>query len=185
MSAGSSVCALTIASIAALAAVALSGCESAPDRLNAPPQGQSDRPSWMQADYARMVDTAMLTERSMSAVHFVPGSGELNSIGVRRLNRYATLLKVYGGPLHYDGIEEPEELATARVEQIRSYLVASGVGPDHFSVDVALAGGSNMRAHEASIIREGTIATTKKQDAFSEEMMKVDVMNAPEVMRGK
>ena len=66
-----------------MAVVVVAGCEQPVERLNAPPQGQTDRPSQLQEDYVRMADNAMLADRSMSAVHFVPGTNELNSLGVR------------------------------------------------------------------------------------------------------
>lgn len=141
------------------AALVMAGCEGPPQRLNAPPQGQSDVPSDLQDNYVRMGDNALLNERSMSPVHFVSGSGELNSLGVRRLKRYATLLKVYGGELHYDGIEDKPELADQRVYQIQQYLLASGVGPDFVAVSVGCAGGSGMNAAESGDVRLGLTAT--------------------------
>lgn len=146
----------TVAVAVSLAAVGLmAGCQGAAERLNAPPQGQSDRPAEMQDTYARMVDNAMLAERSMSPVHFVPGSSELNSLGVRRLNRYATLLKVYGGNLCYDGIEDSPELAEQRLYQMQQILLASGVGPDQVSLQVGVAGGRGMSDLEADEARKG------------------------------
>jgi len=141
------------------AALLAAGCGGPAARLNAPPQGASERPSDMQDNYVRMVDNAMLAERSMSPAHFVPGSAELNALGVRRLNRYATLLKVYGGPLHYDGLEDDEELAEQRVDKIEQFLTAAGVGPDNFTVDVAVAGGRGMRGVESSEVRRGLSPT--------------------------
>lgn len=149
----------------------LAGCEGPPDRLNAPPQGQSDMPSEMQDNYVRMADNAMLSERSMSPAHFVPGTSELNSLGVRRLNRYATLLKVYGGPLHYDGVEDEKEVADQRVYRIEQYLVSAGVGPDLFSVDVAPAGGKGMQGTESAEIRRGLAATEKTVQASQTQIL--------------
>lgn len=148
----------TIASLFS-AALLLAGCEGPPERLNAPPQGQSDQPSALQDNYVRMVDNALLNERSMSPVHFVPGSVELNASGARRLKRYATLLKVYGGELNYDGVDDPPALAEQRVLQIRDFLTAEGVGPDQVTVAVAVAGGRGMRSGEAEAARAGMTAT--------------------------
>lgn len=154
-----------------LATSLLAGCEGPPERLNAPPQGQSDQPAEMQDNYARMVDNALLNERSMSPVHFVPGSTELNSLGVRRLKRYATLLKVYGGQLNYDGVEDEKELADDRVEQITQYLVSCGVGPDNFTVAVGPAGGRGMRSAESDEIRRGLTPPAAKVAAAQERIM--------------
>jgi hypothetical protein len=163
----------------------IAGCEGAAERLNAPPQGQTDRPSELQDNYARMVDGALLSERSISPAHFVPNTTELNGVGVRRLNRYATLLKVYGGPLHYDGLTDCEELANKRMDRIRDYLVSAGLGPDHFKVDLAVAGGGQFKASEAGIIRDGTTPVSKKDDAVSVEKMKEDAMTPGGITNGQ
>ncbi len=162
-----------------VSAAYLSGCASAGDRLNAPPQGQTDHPSELQDNYVRMADNALLNERSISAVHFVPGSVELNSLGVRRLNRYATLLKVYGGQLHYDGLDDEESFAKQRIEHIKDYLVASGVGPDNFSVDWGIAGGNDMRGSEASIARTGTSVSSVSTDARTIDRSRKDIIEGP------
>lgn len=165
--------------MAAIVCVAfLAGCGSPTERLNAPPQGHSDCPSPLQDNYARMVDNAMLNERSISPVHFVPGTTELNALGVRRLNRFATLLKVYGGPLHYDGLDDEEVFANQRIERIKDYLLACGVGPDNFHVDWAMAGGCDMRAGEASIARTGTMASSLPTEARSIERSRRDMTEA-------
>lgn len=157
---------------ALLAAILLpAGCEGPPERLNAPPQGQSDRPAELQDTYARMADNALLNERSMSPAHFVPGSTELNSLGARRLKRYATLLKVYGGELTYDGVEDSEEMAEHRVGQIKQYLVACGLGPDNFTVAVGPAGGRGFRAGEAEETRKGLTPPAEKVAAAQERII--------------
>lgn len=152
-------------------AVLVAGCETAPDRLNAPPQGQTDRPSKLQDNYARMVDGALLNERSMSPAHFVPGSAELNSLGVRRLNRYAALLKVYGGEMNYDGVDDTPELAEQRVYQIEQFLLSSGVGPDLVSVAVGPAGGKGFRGTESSEARIGLTASAGRAEEAQKQML--------------
>jgi hypothetical protein len=153
------------------ATVLLAGCETPPDRLNAPPQGQTDRPSELQDNYVRMVDNALLNERSMSPAHFVSGSAELNSLGVRRLKRYATLLGVYGGELNYDGVEDKPELIEQRVYQIEQFLAAAGVGPDFVSVGVGPAGGRGMHAYESEEARRGLTATAADVKAAQARML--------------
>ena len=129
------------------------GCQRPPDRLNAPPQGHSERPNELQDPYVHMTDNAMLEDMSMSAVHFVPHCSELNALGVRRLKRYADILKIYGGTLRYDGMEDAEALAKGRMKQIEGYLVAQGVDPDAMEVVSAMAGGAGMDANEAILVR--------------------------------
>ncbi len=127
-----------------------------PTRTNAPPQGQSPTQHRLHEHYIRMTDNALLADMSMSAVHFVPRTAELNALGVRRLMRHASILKVYGGTLRYDGTEADRELRKDRVEQIREFLVASGLEPDQFDVEQGMAGGSGIAATEALGIRKAT-----------------------------
>jgi hypothetical protein len=102
-----------------------------------------------------MTDNALLAEGSLSSDHFVPRSDELNSLGVRRLTRYAEFLKVYGGSLCYDGADEGG-LRQKRLDQIESFLLACGVESGTFTVNTGYAGGMGLAATEASAIREKT-----------------------------
>lgn len=130
------------------------GCGRPPARLNAPPQGHSEQPHALQEPFVHMTDNALLEEMSVSPAHFVPHAAELNALGVRRLKRYATLLKVYGGTLRYDGTDEPESLVTQRLERVKGLLIAEGVEPTRFDLAAGLAGGSTMNAKEAITIRQ-------------------------------
>lgn len=129
------------------------GCQSPPERLNAPPQGHSGRPHELQDPFVHMTDNALLEDMSISAVHFVPHCSELNALGVRRMKRYAEILKIYGGTVRYDGLEDAEALAKGRMEQIQGYLVAQGVDSDAMEVVRAAAGGKGMDSNEAILIR--------------------------------
>jgi hypothetical protein len=101
---------------ALLLTVAVGACTQPSKRLNAPPQGHTCHPSDMQTFYTPMVDQAMLSDMSMSSVHFVPHQSELNANGVRRLERYATIMKTYGGTLRYDGVDEGEQIQRDRIQ---------------------------------------------------------------------
>src|SRR5262245_19635546 len=92
-------CVLLTLSIAAL----LSGaCDNRFRRLNAPPQGESERPAQLQPFFANMVDNATLSDMSLSDPHFIPHTGELNGTGTTRLDRMSTLLGTYGGTVRYE-----------------------------------------------------------------------------------
>jgi hypothetical protein len=127
-------------------------------RLNAPPQGATDseKANKMQEQYVYMTDNAMLEDMNMSSVHFVPHNSELNSLGVRRLKRFAAILQVYGGVLRYDGSERDKDLRTDRMEQMKTFLASSGVAPDRFSVTEDIAGGEGISGTEAVMIRSGS-----------------------------
>ncbi len=153
------------------------GCTSPSERLNAPPQGQTDHPAALQDSFVRMNDNALLAERSMSPAHFVPGTNELNTIGVRRLMRYATLLKVYGGSLAYDGVQDPKAISEKRVDQIASFLAAAGVGPDNVKVELALAGG-RQQAIEASQARDASRIVSDKGRTWTYQEAQKRVLDA-------
>ncbi|GMU20822.1 MAG: hypothetical protein AMXMBFR13_09180 [Phycisphaerae bacterium] len=153
-----------MAAIAALVTTCI-GCTEPPERLNAPPQGKTERPNVMQDQYIYMHDNAMVTEMSMSPAHFVPHSSELNSLGARRLCRYADMFKECGGgTLHYDGFDDPETLGHDRREQIKAFLVSAGVAPGTFEVEPGLAGGRMLRADEAGKIRDFTSFSVQQQE---------------------
>ncbi len=131
-------------------------CQEPSERLNAPPQGYSERPHPMQDTFAYMVDNALLEDMSVSAVHFVPHQAELNALGARRLIRYVSILQAYGGKLRYDGIEDSAELAAGRLDEVKAFLLAEGLEPDRVELVRDLAGGRGMNAAEAILIRETT-----------------------------
>jgi uncharacterized membrane protein YgcG len=141
---------------ALLLTVAVGACTQPSKRLNAPPQGHTCHPSDMQAFYTPMVDQAMLSDMSMSSVHFVPHQSELNANGVRRLERYATIMKTYGGTLRYDGVDEGEQIQRDRIQRIEDYLANAGVPRDSYRVESGLAGGRGMNAEESIKIRHAT-----------------------------
>jgi len=135
----------------------MSGCaDPTVGRMNAPPQGHTAHKNPLADTYVHMRDNVLLADMSMSSVHFVPHSMELNSLGVYRLKRYAAILKVYGGTLRYDGAETEEELKANRMGQVRQYLVACGLDADQFEVEAGMAGGAGLKGTEAVNVRKAT-----------------------------
>lgn len=134
----------------------LIGCQEPSERLNAPPQGTSEHQHSLSENFVHMQDNAMLSEMCISSSHFVPHTTELNTLGLRRLNRYAEILDVYGGTLHYDGADKDEDFRQARLDSIKSYLVACGLNAERFSVESGLNRGPGMDADMAITIRKET-----------------------------
>lgn len=148
---------LSIAGIAfSLCMLATMGCQQPVERLNAPPQGHTDRPNQLQEPFVYMTDNALLADMSMSAVHFVPHQNELNSLGVRRLKRLVQILKIYGGTVRYDGVTDNPKTASARIGEIKSFMLAQGLEADRIEVAPALAGGEGMNAAEAILVRQAS-----------------------------
>ena len=141
------------------------GCAEPSSRLNAPPQGNSEKPNELQKPYIHMTDNALLEDMSVSSVHFVPHRIDLNSLGVRRLKRYAEILKIYGGTLKYDGTDEPQPLINQRMEQIKNLLVAEGLSKDQFEIDTGMAGGKGANASEAIVVRQASRIKPVKENS--------------------
>jgi len=130
------------------------GCSAPPQRLNAPPQGWSSRQAATQEHYVYMTDNALLAEMDVTDVHFTPHSAALNSLGARRLDRYAALLKESGGELKYDTQLTDAKLVEARLASVREYLRAAGADPAKLTVVRGPSGVDGMSAEEAIAARE-------------------------------
>ncbi|MBP7933231.1 MAG: hypothetical protein KA354_01170 [Phycisphaerae bacterium] len=160
--------ALILSAFAVAGLLGLWGCGGgAVSRLNAPPQGTSENPSALQDGYVNMTDNALLEDMSVSSAHFVPHTAELNALGVRRLNRYAEILKIYGGTLRYDELDGSDEMVKQRMDRIKGMLTSNGVEADKIKVVQAMAGGPGMRAGEAIVARESSSA--KASDSEKQE----------------
>lgn len=144
----------------ALGMLALVGCtcvDGPPaDQMNAPPQGTAPTGSRLAENYVAMTDNALLNDASVSSVHFVPRTAELNALGMRRLTRMAEILKVYGGTVYYDGTESERDLRKDRMDKVKLFLVACGLDAGRFRTEQGLAGGAGIDANEAAITREAT-----------------------------
>lgn len=158
---------LTLCLFLIVATALTAGCYPAASRLNAPPQGESPRPSPLQEPYAYMVDNAMIADMAMADIHFVPHSAELNSLGARRLDRYAALLEIYGGTLHYDTGLTDEELVKARIGRMKDFLATTGIPADKIDVEEGLASGRGLIAPEAIVIRAATIVAPETPSSSS------------------
>lgn len=154
-----------VISVLILTGMLLAGCHDPPSRLNAPPQGWSSRQADMQEHFVYMTDNAMLAEMSVSDVHFVPHQDVLNSLGARRLDRYACLLKDMGGTLNYDTTLYEQDMIEKRMENIRRYLDAAGAGEDVIKVACGAVRTEGMTAQEAMLARDNVaVKSSCKQD---------------------
>jgi len=138
------------------------GCNLPPKRLNAPPQGSTHHPSELQEPFAYMVDNAMLEDLALSDIHFVPHTAQLNGAGVRRLERYAKLLTVYGGSIRYSTSLTDDQRVEERMANIRTYLATTGIPEGRIKVAQGMPGGKGMSAKEAIASKSVNIATDEK-----------------------
>lgn len=110
----------------------------------------------MTRQFDRMCENADLTDTSVSDMHFVPNRSMLNGTGTSRLYRLTWLIKRYGGTVYVD-LEEPKtDLATARIETVKAYLLAAGLPRDQIHLQVGLTPTKGMSAYEAIIIYKNT-----------------------------
>jgi hypothetical protein len=129
------------------------GCNQPSQRLNAPPQGVCENTSTLQDSFVYMVDNEMLEDESLADIHFVPHSAELNGLGARRLERYARLLKVYGGSVRYATSMIDDRLVEQRMASIRDYLSTTGIAAERIKLSKDLPGGLGMTAREAIVAK--------------------------------
>jgi hypothetical protein len=138
------------------------GCNLPPERLNAPPQGSTDYPCKTQEPFAYMVDNAMLEDLSLADIHFVPHTAYLNGLGVRRLERYAKLLTVYGGSIRYSTSLTDSPMVERRMGNIRAYLATTGIPEGRVKVAQGIPGGKGMSAKEAVASKAVNVPTDAK-----------------------
>lgn len=133
----------------ALIGIAMAMACNQPKRLNAPPQGDTDRKAETHTYFAYQADQAMLEDLSMADMHFISHTATLNGTGVARLERYAELLTESGGTLSYDTRLTNKELIEARLKLLRTSLAE--LVPPNTKIDVVLGppGGRGMDAIEA------------------------------------
>lgn len=132
--------------------VLLCACSSPTPRLNAPPHGDAECQSEMQALYTHMSDNALLADMNLSDVDFVPHRPLLSDIGQDRLCRLAGLMHEYGGELHYTPADSDQDLIDARISAIVDFLAEAGLAAAPREVSVGLPGGRGMQAREAIVI---------------------------------
>lgn len=125
------------------------GCAQPTSRLNAPPQGESPHRSELQPFFTYMTDNATMSDLSITDIHFVAHTTELNSLGTARLSRIAKLIEPYGGTVRYATRSTEEEAVAERIEHVRDFLKTTGIDMSRVEVAVALAGADHTPAADA------------------------------------
>jgi hypothetical protein len=155
-----------VCSVALLASLA-TACSSPQPRLNAPPHGVAEEVSNMQSMYSHMVDNALLTDMTISDMHFLPHRAILSTLGEQRLSRLASLMQTYGGVIRFNTDQQDQDLIDARLETVLAFLREAGVDTSTEVVRRDLAGGTGMEAREAILIKVNE-ATYKPSDEREE-----------------
>lgn len=145
-------------------------CHQPVTRLNAPPHGASDEVSGLQSQYTHMTDNALLTDMTISDVHFVPHRSTLNSLGRERLARLAALMQVHGGTIRFDSELADPKLVAERTQQILAFLAEAGIDVTAEVLVPAARGGRGMDAGQAILIKahEATYQPKRKEGGGAE-----------------
>jgi hypothetical protein len=129
--------------------LAIVGCDKRHDRLNAPPQGDSDRPHEMQKNFIYMNDNAILHDSAVADIHFEPHTADLSGLGIRSLMRMGELLSISGGTIRYETDSTDEFLITGRLNSVREFLNAAGFDTANIRVEAGMARSIGMDANRA------------------------------------
>lgn len=116
-------------------------------QANAPPQGDAQKHPRIAEYYAYQHDQALLANRSIADIHFVPYTAELSGTGIARLERYGELLAEHGGTLHYDTDLRDRQLLANRLAAVNEFMV--NLGQDDIRVESGMTGGPGMESNEA------------------------------------
>lgn len=138
--------------IVILVSLGMAGCGEREQRtrLNAPPQGDSERQDDLARAFAYHKDQGMLADMSIADIHFVPHSAILSGVGEARLERYAELLATRGGTIAYQTGLRDGDLVGERLAVASEFLAQAIPGGADIDMIVGLAGGRGMTAVEAS-----------------------------------
>lgn len=136
-----------------VAVIALLGCNSPDDRLNAPPHGDPVATSDLQGTFVYMADNALLNDMTVSDIHFMPHRARLTTLGVERLSRLTSLIQAYGGQVRFSTSMADEALRTQRMNTIVEFLASSGIPSASTAVVADMPGNVSMTANEAVLIR--------------------------------
>lgn len=137
---------LVVVSISILLAA---GCQTPVERMNAPPQGESETKNPLAESFAYHEDQGMLADLSLADLHFVPHSADLSGVGVARLERYAELLASSGGTLNFTTSSRDPELAAERLETANDFLRRAVPGSKPVQVVLGLPRGRGMAGKES------------------------------------
>ncbi len=143
--------------------LAIFGCDKRHERLNAPPQGDSDRPHELGKNFIYMNDNAMMHDSSVADIHFEPHIAELSGLGIRTLMRMGELLSISGGTIRYETASTDEFLITGRLNAVREFLNAAGFDTANINVEAGMARSTGMDANRAIEIKLNAPANTASQ----------------------
>ncbi len=161
--------------LTALLLTAVVGCPPEPARLNAPPQGASVRQPDIHTNFDYMQDQALISDMSITDLHFVPHTADLNGTGRARLERYAELLAGHGGTLMFDTSLSDGDLIAARLQTAESFVNEYVPDDSRIAVVTGLPGGRGMTADEAIVRRKQMLSRSAKTNTSESDIVPLDI----------
>lgn len=143
--------------------IAVAGCYPQADRLHAPPQGNTSRPSKLNDVFVYQTDNASQADSAVADIHFEPHLADLSGTGVRKLTRLGELLTPAGGEIHYDTVETDKQLVEARLNSVRAFLKTSGYDTSKITVKVGLPQSATAPATDAIATRYAATGKANEQ----------------------
>lgn len=146
------------ATLACLAAALAASCSSAPssdaDRatISDAVQRSADR-QFVSGPFKDQARQGVIRQRALFEAHFVPESNQLSSLGRRDIAILADTMRTSGGGIAIRCSQASPTLYAARVERVRSALIAAGIDASRVKVDDALPGGTGTITDDALFIR--------------------------------
>lgn len=151
-------CVARRAAIAALPALALFACESAPPQsknratVGDAAQRAADQ-EFVREPFADQARRGVIRQRALFDAHFVPDSDRLSPLGRRDVSILADALRESGGRISVRRGATSERLYAARVAQVKLAFVGLGIDASRIAIDDSLPGGSGSTTEDALLIR--------------------------------
>lgn len=145
-------------SAACIAAGLLASCASPPQSdansatVSDAVQRSADR-QFVGGPFKDQARQGVIRQRALFEAHFVPESDQLTSLGRRDVAILADAMRTSGGGISIRCSQASPTLYAARVERVRTALVAAGIDASRVKVDDALPGGTGTSTDDALFIR--------------------------------
>jgi hypothetical protein len=124
------------------------------ERLNAPPQGDSERRAALRDHFDSMSDNAAQKDSTIADIHFEPHIAELSGLGVTRLTQLGEVHSATRGVIYYETALADQMLISDRLQSVRDFLAASGFDTDRITVQAGISQNRSGTAKQAMIARE-------------------------------
>jgi hypothetical protein len=113
------------------------------------------------------MNNAIVAQHTLYAYHFVPGSAELNDLGVRDLNVLADHFTKAGGDVNVRRQDAGASLYEARVKAVLERLAQAGVPAGAVAVKDGPPGGDGISSERVVVILKGKMSSSSSTSSAS------------------